>query len=96
MLSFNNQKDGNPYWDPTLLADIKQGIASDSFVKLLGLNPTTIYNGMTVTLKESTWSGSATHSTIQGTMSAEGQSQATTFTLDWNGSKWIVDDAAEN
>jgi hypothetical protein len=96
VLSFNSQKDGNPYWDPTLLTNIKAGIASDSFVQLLGLNPTTIYNSMTVTINESTWSGNATHGTIAGTMSADGQSSATTFTLDWKTNKWVVDDAAQN
>lgn len=96
VLSFNTQKDGNPYWSPSLLTGIKQGIANDSFVQLLGLNPTTIYNQMTVTINESTWNGNATHGTIGGTMNAQGQSQATTFTLDWQTDKWVVDDAAQN
>jgi len=93
ILSFNTQKDGNPYWSPSLLAAIKQGVATNSYVQLLGLNATTIYNSIQVSINESTWSGNAAHGTIDGTTSAQGQSQATTFTVDWNGSKWIVNDA---
>lgn len=96
MLSFNTQKTGNPYWSPSLLTAIQQGIASDSFVQLLGLNATTIYNSMTASITESTWKGTATSGTIAGSMSAQGQSQATTFTLTWETTKWVVTDAAEN
>lgn len=93
ILSLNTQKDGNPYWSPSLLAAMKQGVASNSYVQLLGLDPVSIYNSIQVSINESTWSGNATHGTIDGTTSAEGQSQPTTFTVDWNGSKWIVNDA---
>lgn len=90
VLSFNSQKDGNPNWNATLLAEVKKGIADNAFVKTFGLNVNDIYNSMQITLQESTWSGNATKGTIGGKMGAAGQSQATTFMLDWNGSKWIV------
>jgi len=96
VLSINSQKDGNPYWNPGLLAAIKQQIAGNSYVRTLGLNPTSLYNSVKVSLKESTWKGTASHGTIGGTVSAQGQSQPATFTLDWNGSKWIVNDAVLN
>jgi hypothetical protein len=96
ILSFNSQKTGNPNWDAALLVEIKQGIADNGFVKALHLNVDDIYNSMQITLTENTWNGNATSGTIGGKMGAAGQSQDTTFTTTWNGSKWMVTGVKQN
>jgi hypothetical protein len=88
LLSFNSQKDGNPNWDPTLMATIKQGVYAQA-----GAFGSAAWGAIRLTINEGTWSGSATSGSMTCAVGALGRTGNIILQLDWNGSKWMVNKA---
>lgn len=95
--SFNLTKTGNPNWDPTLMANIKQGVATsdrNTASKNFGFSPDFVFNLMSVSTTDNTWKLTGNTATVDGKMSYGIDSQAVTLTLTYT-TKWMVVGAAQ-